>query len=134
MVGWEGGARFLDQSQSVVKQSQCIPGLLSTQLKIALCHDELTLSFCCINLLGLPGVKGEKGDPGPRPAEGVALPAGDPGDPGANGKIGMPGLNGDNGDAGRQGETGAVGPAGEGGMYIYAKKNPKDFCTNEINY
>ena len=28
MIGLEGGASFLDQSQSAVKQNQCNPGLL----------------------------------------------------------------------------------------------------------
>ena len=30
LIGWEGGASFLDQSNSTVKQNQFNPGLLST--------------------------------------------------------------------------------------------------------
>ena len=30
LIGWEGGASFLDKSQNAVKQNQCNPGLLST--------------------------------------------------------------------------------------------------------
>ena len=30
LIGWEGGVKFTDQSESVVKQNQCNPGILST--------------------------------------------------------------------------------------------------------
>ena len=36
LIGLESGASFLDQSQSEVEQSLCIPGHFDTQLKIAL--------------------------------------------------------------------------------------------------
>ena len=38
LIGWEGGASFLEQSQSEVKQDQWDPGSYETQLKIAVIH------------------------------------------------------------------------------------------------
>ena len=38
LIGWEGGASSLDQSQSEVKQDQWDPGSFETQLKIAVIH------------------------------------------------------------------------------------------------
>ena len=34
VIGWEGGASFLDQSKSVLKQKQCSPVTFDTELKI----------------------------------------------------------------------------------------------------
>ena len=38
LIGCEGGASSLDQSQSEVKQDQWDPGSFETQLKIAVIH------------------------------------------------------------------------------------------------
>ena len=51
LIGWEGGASFLGQSNSTVKQNQFNPGLLST-LNWKLLYDQMTLlhiysSFKC---------------------------------------------------------------------------------------
>ena len=54
LIGREGGARFLDQSQSEVKQNQCNPGFGHS---IENCSITIVISrLCTVSYLICPGL------------------------------------------------------------------------------